>query len=434
MSDIKFWKPVYQLFKPDEPLMNEALRDFYVRRSDSPVDGLVNLLALDEDDAASKFLLAGHRGGGKTTELRRLEQRCAADYTVVWVDTDAALDKFNIGHAEVTVLIGMQIVQQLAAIGWQLPKKLELALRESLGKVTYQDKTSGSGQIELPKVFQDLGMLLRVGFQKETTRTLEVKPVLGEIVDRVNDIIAAAQAEKPKLLVIVDGLDRKEYSIALEMFSSSLLTDLNCHIVYTIPIALRYSSSFKQPMESFTDRLDLDNISVFKCDEAASPTSDADKVGRSILASVVQKRLGKLGKGYENLFEVQALDLLCEKSGGVMRDLVRLVRKACELALGKNLKTITHGIALEAIEHERRTYTIEDYHFPELEAVRKTGQLTNNTFDSPKQGKVVICNELLHYKLILGYHDPKRGRWFDVNPVLWGDVERWQKGNGKGGS
>ena len=28
----------------------------------------------------------------------------------MWVDTDAALDKFNIGHAEVTVLIGMQVV------------------------------------------------------------------------------------------------------------------------------------------------------------------------------------------------------------------------------------------------------------------------------------------------------------------------------------
>ncbi len=32
VSDIQFWKPVYQLFKPDEPLMNEALRDFCGRK------------------------------------------------------------------------------------------------------------------------------------------------------------------------------------------------------------------------------------------------------------------------------------------------------------------------------------------------------------------------------------------------------------------
>jgi hypothetical protein len=260
---------------------------------------------------------------------------------------------------------------------------------------------------------------------------LKVEPVLGEIIAKVNDIIAAAEADKPKLLVIVDGLDRKEYSTALEMFSSSLLTDLNCHIVYTIPIALRYSASFKQPMESFTDRLDLDNISVFKCDDAGCPTSDADKVGRHVLAGVVQKRLMTLDKSYGDLFEAQALDVLCEKSGGVMRDLVRLVRKACEVALGQKVKKITHGIALEAIEHERRTYTIEDYHYPELDTVRRSGQLTNNTFDTAKLGKVVICNELLHYKLILGYQDSKRGRWFDVNPVLWADLERWRKANPK---
>ena len=107
MNDISFWRPVYQLFKPDEPLKKEELRDFYVRREDSPVDSLVNLLAME--DAAAKFLLAGHRGGGKTTELRRLEQKCLADYTVVWVDTDTALDKFNIGYAEVVVLIGITI-------------------------------------------------------------------------------------------------------------------------------------------------------------------------------------------------------------------------------------------------------------------------------------------------------------------------------------
>jgi hypothetical protein len=77
MGDISFWKPVYRLFKPDEPLMKNDLQDFYVRRDDSPVDRLVNLLAME--DEAAKFLMAGHRGGGKTTELRRLEQACLAD-------------------------------------------------------------------------------------------------------------------------------------------------------------------------------------------------------------------------------------------------------------------------------------------------------------------------------------------------------------------
>ncbi len=425
MSDIKFWKPACQLFRPDEPLINKELEDFYVRREDSPVDELVNSLATD--DEPSQYLVAGHRGGGKTTELRRLEQKCAQDYTVVWVDTDTALDKFNIGHAEVPVLIGMQVVQRLKDVGWKLPQKLEKELLESLKKITYQDKVTGGGELQLPKLFQDLGMLLKVGFQRETTRTLEVKPVLGEIINKVNEIIAAAQRDKPKLLVIVDGLDRKEYSIAQKMFSSSLLTDLQCHICYAIPIDLRYSPSFRQTMEGFTRCLDLSNIAVFKCDEMARPTTNPDRVGRHILMEVVQKRLATLGDAYANLFEPQAMDLLCEKSGGVLRDLVRLARMACQVALSRRVSRIDRSIAEEAVREEHRMYMIEDYHFPELETVHRTGKLSSNEFDSPKDGRIVICNELLHNKFILGYNDKKYERWFDVNPMLWADLERWQQ-------
>jgi deoxyadenosine/deoxycytidine kinase len=377
-----------------------------------------------EDDSA-KFLLSGHRGGGKTTELRRLEQRCASQYTVVWVDTDTALDKFNIGYAEVVVLIGISIVKQLTEKGWFLPKNLEKDLLESLSKITYQGKVSGSGNIELPKLFQDLGIFLKVGFQQETSKTREVRPALSEIITKVNAIIAAAEESKPKLLVIVDGLDRKDYVIALEMFSSSLLTELNCHIIYAVPISLRYSPAFRQPIESFEKCLDLANIPVFKCDEQTRPTNLPDPVGKSILVSVIEKRLHKLGDAYKSIFQKDALDLLCEKSGGVMRDLVRLARTACEVALRKKTSQVDLAIAQEAIREERRTYTIEDYQFPELDAVHRTGVLSSKTFDSPKHGKIVICEELLHHKLVLGYYNPKFGLWFDINPILLGDLDRW---------
>ncbi len=426
MSDIKFWKPVYQLFKPDEPLTRQELIDFYVRREDSPVDSLVNLLAME--DEAAKFLLSGHRGGGKTTELRRLEQKCLTEYTVVWVDTDAALDKFNIGYAEVVVLIGISIVQQLANIGWKLSSKLEKNLLESLARVTYQGKETAAGELKLPKVFTELGLLLRVGFQKETTKTREVRPALSEIVDRVNDIIAAAEADKPKLLVIVDGLDRKDFGIALEMFSSSLLTDLNCHIVYAIPISLRYSPAFRQPMEGFGECLDLTNIAVFKCDQQKRPTREFDKVGRHILTTVIEKRLEKLGESYKNLFQLDALELLCEKSGGVLRELIRLAKKACEVALRQKVTQIDLKIAQEAVREVRKSYSIADYHFPELDRIHRTGELSSNIFDSPN-GKIVICDELLHYKLILGYQDKEKGRWFDINPILIEDLERWRATN-----
>lgn len=331
MSNTSFWKPVYQLFKPEEPLAKpEELRDFYVSREDSPLRNLVSSLEMEDD--AAKFLMAGHVGGGKTTELRKLEQRLVSQYEVIWVDADSALDKYNIGYAEVVVLIGIKILERVTQGGWNLADRLQRELINSLRTVVYQDRVTGGGEIQLPKLFQDAGVVLKVGFQHDATKTLNIRPALSEIIERVNAIIRAAEAQREqRLVVVVDGLDRRDFGIALEMFSSSLLTELECHIVYSIPIALRYAPAFRQPMERFQKCLDLVNPPVFKCDNSTRPTREPNKVGRHVLATVIEKRLAKLGEDYETLFNPDALDLICEKSGGVMRDLIRLARTACEL-------------------------------------------------------------------------------------------------------
>ncbi|NEQ85749.1 MAG: hypothetical protein F6K26_38295, partial [Moorea sp. SIO2I5] len=79
MSNPNYWKPAYQLFNPEQPLTTpEEIRDFYVQREDSPVENLIAILEMEDQPA--KFLLAGHRGSGKTTELRRIEQELAENY------------------------------------------------------------------------------------------------------------------------------------------------------------------------------------------------------------------------------------------------------------------------------------------------------------------------------------------------------------------
>lgn len=428
MSDIKFWKPVYQLFKPDEPLSkSEDLRDFYVARDGNPVRSLVSSLELS--DVPEKFLLAGHRGGGKTTELLKLKQRFEADYTVIWVDADTALNRYNVGYAEVIVLVGLKIFETVTQTGWKLPKKLQDDLLSSLQMVIYEDKGTASGKIELPKFFQDAGVALGVGLQKNSTKTLNIRPELTEIISKVNAIIQAAEAEKrQKLLVIVDGLDRRDHGTAKEMFCSPLLTELSCHIIYSIPIAFRYSTEGRGALEIFDKCLDLANPPVFTCNEQCCPTTKPDRVGRHVLQSVIQKRLAKLGDPYQELFQSEALALLCEKSGGVLRELIRLARTTCEIALEKQALSIDLKIAEAAVRDVRKDYSIRDYHYPVLQRVHQTGQQPGAIYDTPT-GKVVIFDELLQYKLVLGYEDPQLGRWFDVNPILIEDLERWQAAN-----
>lgn len=431
MSDTKFWKPVYQLFKPEEPLSTpEDIRDFYVQRKDSPVESLVSALEMEDDPA--KFLLSGHKGSGKTTELRRVEHKLTNSYSVIWIDTATALERYNIGYAEVVVLIGQEICRQAIKPGWWSRKddRLLKDLENSLKTVIYQDKRDSTESLSLPEVLTKMGISLKQGLTREITKSLNIRPVLSEIISRVNAIIKAAEKDrKQKLLVIVDGLDRHDQVTALEMFASPLLTELECHIIYTIPISLRYSPSFRQPMEQF-QCLDLKNLAVFECDRNLCPTLNHNRLGRDTLIRVIQKRLQRLSSqhGYKSqaIFTPDALELLCEKSGGVMRDLIRLSRIACQVAVKQKLMSVDLVSAEIAVKEERQAYTISDYHFPELAAVHKTGALTTKTHSLPNKGEFVICDELLQNKFVLGYYDGNQNPWFDVNPILIEDLARWE--------
>jgi energy-coupling factor transporter ATP-binding protein EcfA2 len=431
MSDTKFWKPVYQLFKPEEPLTQaEDLRDFYVQRANSPVEDLINALQMEDDPA--KFLLAGHRGSGKTTELRLLQDKLNDSYTVIWIDTETALERYNIGYAEVVVLIGQEICRQAIQPGWWSRKdeRLLKALEDSLKTVIYQDKKDEVDALELPEVLKKMGMTLKQGLTREMTKSLNIRPVLSEVITRVNDIIKAAEKDRnQKLLVLVDGLDRHDEKTALEMFSSSLLTELDCHIIYSIPISLRYSPSFRQPMQSFQKCMDLTNPPVFECDQNFCPTTNPNRLGRDILIQVINKRLARLGDSYKGLFNPDALELICEMSGGVIRDLVRLARTACQVALRKKLLYVDLDTAKEAVQEDRKEYNLSDYHFPEMDIIHRTGRLTTKTHSLPNKGEFVICDELLQNKFVLGYYDASRNSWFDVNPILLEDLSRWQVAN-----
>jgi uridine kinase len=426
MSDPSFWQPAYQLFKTEAPLVKaEDLRDFYVTRANSPVENLLIILEMEDDPA--KFLLAGHRGSGKTTELRRLEQQLNSKYTVIWIDTETALDQYNIGYAEVVVLIGIKIFEEVIQPEWELKDDLLTDLLESLKTVVYQDEDVENTGLEIPEIIKKLGLILKQGLTRKVTKTLNIRPKLSKIIAQVNAIIEVAEAKnKQKLLVIVDGLDRHDQQTALEMFASPLLTQLSCHIIYSIPISLRYSPSFRQPMESFQKCLDLTNPPVFECDENLSPTTIPNQSGRKILNDVLNKRLARLGDAYKGLFNPDALDLICEKSGGVIRDLVRLARTACEVSLRRKLLYVDREAAHEAVQEVHREYNLSDYHFSELDKVHRTGRLTTNTYSLPNKGEFVICDELLQNKFVLGYYNSNRKSWFDVNPILIEDLKDWQ--------
>jgi hypothetical protein len=170
----------------------------------------------------------------------------------------------------------------------------------------------------------------------------------------------------------------------------------------------------------------LTNPPVFECDDNLCPTNNPDKAGRKILLNIMNKRLDKLDRDYKDLFKPDAIELICEKSGGVIRDLVRLARTACQIGLDKKLNLVDLEIAKQAVQEVRKDLNLDDYQYPEIDLVHKTGKLTTKSHSLPKKGEFIICDELLHNKAILGYYSSSQESWFDINPILIENLQRWQ--------
>ena len=123
-------------------------------------------------------------------------QKLGNTHTVIWIDTQTALDRYNIGYAEVVVLIGLQIAQQAIKSNWLFKKdKLLTRLQDALKTVVYQDKGTQTEGLGMPEFIEKAGLILKRGLTREITKTVNVRPKLTEIIDSVNEIILTAEKE-----------------------------------------------------------------------------------------------------------------------------------------------------------------------------------------------------------------------------------------------
>jgi hypothetical protein len=77
------------------------------------VQGRLDLLNPREFDS---LLFTGHRGCGKSTELRRLEQLIQSDYRVIYLDSLEELDIQDADYTDLYLVIIQQITDDLARL------------------------------------------------------------------------------------------------------------------------------------------------------------------------------------------------------------------------------------------------------------------------------------------------------------------------------
>ena len=405
---LEYWTQIIRRFDPhQQPGRDGVPAKFYVPRPDGPLSELETELRVDLTKSRT-LLLTGHRGCGKTSELARLAHQMRDAMTIIWLDVGERLDMHRVGQTDLLIAMAATIHAHIP-----VPKAFD-ALKQQLMTVVEErlDKQSAALIAKAVQVIGAEGTISLLG--REERQRIELPPVLGGVLDGLNEVIAAARRktkDRP-LLLIVDQTERLDLDAARHIFANNrLLASIDCRVVLAIPFPI-YASTTREELQQqgFTPFL-LPNIKLHERHQ-----TELNPAGAALMSQIVERRLADDGAAR---IDPVALQRLIEMSGGVIRELVRFMHQAGVKAILAQSPQITPALAEQVIQAERYAKALSipySFYREEMAKVHLTGELTKATAKNEDGREFIVCNELLHTLYLLAYTNGEP--WYDVHPLM----------------
>ena len=129
--------------EPIHSLEIEELKDYYVEREHSPIKRVAKMLSVAYPQ---KFLLTGHRGNGKSTELAKLEAHLQDEFFIVRYPLRDVLNLFDLQYIDVLLSMAVQLAERVKTEDLSLSKETldQLETLWSFGKDIEVQSESGS--------------------------------------------------------------------------------------------------------------------------------------------------------------------------------------------------------------------------------------------------------------------------------------------------
>ena len=368
-------------------------------------------IARSDNDTCTHFI-SGHRGSGKTTELYRLQEKLKQDdYFCVYFDVGNALDLADISYIDIFLAMIDEVSQALQE------QQIDIALNDKIIKDIYEwvyqevyketltqndiegdIKAGVDAKVGIPLLATLLGSItgnIKHNQSQRISIRENIEKKASDFIAKTNQFLITVRNKLQQLgqenfkdiIIIVDGLEKIHYRTIHSSQSDShkelfikhaeQLLALHCHVIYTIPISLTFSNNL------YNDYKDVHIM----------PMVNLNENGIKTLKKLVEKRVH-----IEQVFTDSLLvNQLIKNSGGVVRDLMRLIRLACdtddsqvtnleiEYAISKLTKEYDRLLQQEDIQILRKVYIEKRVH-PDSERV----------------------NQLLNHRVVLEYENGER--------------------------
>lgn len=397
----------FELDLPLEPGAEGQDNPFYVARPGNPTVELEQALLLPFRQPP-KYYFSGHRGCGKSTELRRIavNPQIRAKFWPVHFSIRDESDINDLDAKDILLAIGGKMFRTYRAEGGKLPKQLLEELDSWRGEVETEIKTVLSGRyggLELDGGLDAFFATMAIKMKLEPTTRQEIRQVFQRditgLIKVINDITVAIQSKEKRLpLILIDDLDKATLERSRQIFYDNRQTmeQPNCALVYTVSNTLFYSVEF----EAIRDRaIFLPNIKVH---DQGQPRK-RDEEGFQTMRAFVQQRMDN------SLISKTALDTAVGYSGGVFREMARLIRTGASLARRRPAEKQIQKQDIEQAANEIRNEYRRILDSPDLEFLKQVGQ--NNQMQNHER-----LRPLLQLLAILEYRNGEN--WCDIHPVL----------------
>jgi len=294
-----------------------------------------------------KALFAGHSGSGKSTELFRVKRAVEDLYYVVMARIGSRYSLPTIDYRQLLFFCASQLVEVGAQENAIIADGDEAkTLLEWFDNRTREEVESGGHKLTIEagakfNVFTALfarfsGKIYSGGETRETA-VKYIEDRLDQL--RLNmQIIVRAIEEKfngRKLLLVLEDLDKiedRDQSGKLFFEHRPQLLDIPCSVIFTFPIALWYEQ--EAGAQGYPIRYLLPMIPVAQPPTeppGVEPAAKKTATGRVIIRRIIFQRLDESA----DLITDKAVEFLITYCGGVLRDLLYMLREA---AIGARIK------------------------------------------------------------------------------------------------
>lgn len=409
-------RDIYNIFDPQSYLKQDT-KNYYIDIYKDFTDDLHDRLELS--DSEETIFVAGQSGNGKSSALQLFSSNYPDlndYYDIKILNGRNVFAEKDIDVADILLMIAFTIIEEhenlkneFLAVLEDMRKK-KLSELEEIEEKTNSNSTSEKGDLisgfkinlGLLKIGMDFKDTFKVDNQNKKVIRELIKLKKKDFIDKINEIIRKYKRdilkEEKRLLLIIDDIEKIKDSDHIFTDEMSTILQIECSKIITMPIYLKRINTFAGYVAK--------EIS-FKL-----KTRNNEFIPENIekLVNIITARLEN-----NDLIDSDAKELIAKKSGGNIRQLIKIVKESALKANRNKSTTIILDDVKDALLDIKRDYSsasmeIKDF----LDFIKENKNPKDYNDDSMKKLKLAT-----NQSLIFAYYNGEI--WYDLNPIILDD-------------